>query len=147
MKVSVFALAAAPAVALNFGGVKAAAPSMPKLPSAPALPDVPVAAVGAAALAGALALSVGSAAVGDGIVRFGMPFGGEVLVPGAPFQTENGYLGMWCVSRVEALSSAVTHTSAQELGEAGPEGRAQGSNSGGAEGVDGAIPGRSGQGQ
>ena len=120
MKVSVFALAAAPAVALNFGGVKAAAPSMPKLPSAPALPDVPVAAVGAAALAGALALSVGSAAVGDGIVRFGMPFGGEVLVPGAPFQTENGYLGMWCVSRVEALSSAVTHTSAQELGEAGP---------------------------
>ena len=71
MKVSVFALAAAPAAALNFGGVKAAAPSMPKLPSAPALPDVPVAAVGAAALAGALALSVGSAAVGDGIVRFG----------------------------------------------------------------------------
>ena len=95
MKVSVFALAAAPAAALNFGGVKAAAPSMPKLPSAPALPDVPVAAVGAAALAGALALSVGSAAVGDGIVRFGMPFGGEVLVPGAPFQKENGYLGMW----------------------------------------------------
>ena len=71
MKVSVLALAAAPALALNFGGVKAAAPSMPKLPSAPALPDVPVAAVGAAALAGALALSVGSAAVGDGIVRFG----------------------------------------------------------------------------
>ena len=56
---------------------------------------MPVAAVGAAALAGALALSVGSAAVGDGIVRFGMPFGGEVLVPGAPFQPENGYLGMW----------------------------------------------------
>ena len=108
---------------------------------------MPVAAVGAAALAGALALSVGSAAVGDGIVRFGMPFGGEVLVPGAPFQMENGYLGMWCVSRVEASSSAVTHSSAQELGEAGPEGRAQGSNSGGAEGVDGAIPGRSGQGQ
>ena len=24
-----------------------------------------------------------------------MPFGGEVLVPGAPFQKENGYLGMW----------------------------------------------------
>ena len=24
-----------------------------------------------------------------------MPFGGEVLVPGAPFQPENGYLGMW----------------------------------------------------
>ena len=70
--------------------------------------EVPVAAVGAAALAGALALSVGSAAVGDGIVRFGMPFGGEVLVPGAPFQPENGYLGMWCVSRVEASSSAVT---------------------------------------
>ena len=42
-----------------------------QLPSAPSLPDVPVAAVGAAALAGALALSVGSAAVGDGIVRFG----------------------------------------------------------------------------
>ena len=38
---------------------------------------------------------VGSAAVGDGIVRFGMPLGGEVLVPGAPFQRENGYLGMW----------------------------------------------------
>ena len=72
MKVASLALVAAPAVtALNFGGVKAAAPSMPKLPSAPALPDVPVAAVGAAALAGALALSVGSAAVGDGIVRFG----------------------------------------------------------------------------
>ncbi len=65
--------------------------------------EVPVAAVGAAALAGALALSVGSAAVGDGIVRFGMPFGGEVLVPGAPFQPENGYLGMWCVSRVESV--------------------------------------------
>ena len=64
---------------------------------------MPVAAVGAAALAGALALSVGSAAVGDGIVRFGMPFGGEVLVPGAPFQPENGYLGMWCVSRVESV--------------------------------------------
>ena len=32
----------------------------------------------------------------------GMPFGGEVLVPGAPFQPENGYLGMWCVSGVEA---------------------------------------------
>ena len=27
--------------------------------------------------------------------RAGMPFGGEVLVPGAPFQKENGYLGMW----------------------------------------------------
>ena len=144
MKVSVLALAAAPAVALNFGGVKAAAPSMPKLPSAPALPDVPVAAVGAAALAGALALSVGSAAVGDGIVRFGMPFGGEVLVPGAPFQTENGYLGMWCVSRVEALSSVVTHTSAQELGEAGRRGRPEGPDPGGAEGHDGAIPGRPG---
>ena len=70
MKVVSLALAAAPAVALNFGGVKAAAPKL-QLPSAPALPDVPVAAVGAAALAGALALSVGSAAVGDGIVRFG----------------------------------------------------------------------------
>jgi hypothetical protein len=65
--------------------------------------EVPVAAVGAAALAGALALSIGGAAVGDGIVRFGMPFGGEVLVPGAPFQPENGYLGMWCVSRVESV--------------------------------------------
>ena len=108
---------------------------------------MPVAAVGAAALAGALALSVGSAAVGDGIVRFGMPFGGEVLVPGAPFQPENGYLGMWCVSRVEASSSAVTHTSAQELGEAGSPRRAEGSNPGGAEGADGAIPGRPGQGQ
>ena len=32
-----------------------------------------------------------------------MPFGGEVLVPGAPFQPENGYLGMWCVSRVESV--------------------------------------------
>ena len=71
MKVATLALCAAPAAALNFGGVKASGPSMPKLPSAPALPDVPVAAVGAAALAGALALSVGSAAVGDGIVRFG----------------------------------------------------------------------------
>ena len=71
MKVATLALCAAPAAALNFGGVKAAAPSMPKLPSAAQLPDVPVAAVGAAALAGALALSVGSAAVGDGIVRFG----------------------------------------------------------------------------
>ena len=71
MKVVSLALAAAPAVALNFGGVKAAAPKGLQLPSVPQLPDVPVAAVGAAALAGALALSVGSAAVGDGIVRFG----------------------------------------------------------------------------
>ena len=31
----------------------------------------------------------------DGIVRVGFPAGGEVLVPGAPFQPENGYLGMW----------------------------------------------------
>ena len=31
----------------------------------------------------------------DGIVRVGLPAGGEVLVPGAPFQHENGYLGMW----------------------------------------------------
>ena len=31
----------------------------------------------------------------DGIVRVGLPAGGEVLVPGAPFQPENGYLGMW----------------------------------------------------
>ena len=69
MKVATLALCAAPAVALNFGGVKAAAPKGLQLPSAPSLP---VAAVGAAALAGALALSVGSAAVGDGIVRFGM---------------------------------------------------------------------------
>ena len=109
--------------------------------------EVPVAAVGAAALAGALALSVGSAAVGDGIVRFGMPFGGEVLVPGAPFQPENGYLGMWCVSRVEASSSAVTHTSAQELGEDGRAPRAQGPDAGGAEGADGRVPGRPCQGQ
>ena len=71
MKVATLALCAAPAVALNFGGVKAAAPKGFQLPSAPSLPDVPVAAVGAAALAGALALSVGSAAVGDGIVRLG----------------------------------------------------------------------------
>ena len=39
----------------------------------------------------------------DGIVRVGLPAGGEVLVPGAPFQPENGYLGMWCVSRVESV--------------------------------------------
>merc|ERR1711924_587134 len=31
----------------------------------------------------------------DGIVRIGFPAGGEVLVPGAPFQPKNGYLGMW----------------------------------------------------
>ena len=31
----------------------------------------------------------------DGIVRIGFPAGGEVLVPGAPFQEKNGYLGMW----------------------------------------------------
>merc|ERR1719274_458388 len=31
----------------------------------------------------------------DGIVRIGFPAGGEVLVPGAPFQAKNGYLGMW----------------------------------------------------
>ena len=98
-------------------------------------------------MAGALALSVGSAAVGDGIVRFGMPFGGEVLVPGAPFQPENGYLGMWCVSRVEASSSAVTQISAQELGEDGRPARAQGPDAGGAEGADGRVPGRPGQGQ
>ena len=28
-------------------------------------------------------------------MRVGFPAGGEVLVPGAPFQPENGYLGMW----------------------------------------------------
>ena len=48
MKVASLALVAAPAVtALNFGGVKAAAPKGLQLPSAPSLPDVPVAAVGA----------------------------------------------------------------------------------------------------
>tara|TARA_B100001173_G_scaffold310643_1_gene325707 strand:+ start:211 stop:672 length:462 start_codon:yes stop_codon:yes gene_type:complete len=33
--------------------------------------------------------------VAEGIVRIGFPMGSEVLVPGAPFQKNNGYLGMW----------------------------------------------------
>merc|ERR1711924_534557 len=39
---------------------------------------------------------MGGVGVGtDGIVRIDFPAGGEVLVPGAPFQAKNGYLGMW----------------------------------------------------
>ena len=74
----------------------------------------PVSALPAAAAAGAAGLALFAAAsslspavvpeggeykglgIGqDGIVRVGFPAGGEVLVPGAPFQKENGYLGMW----------------------------------------------------
>ena len=74
----------------------------------------PVSALPAAAAAGAAGLALFAAAsslspavvpeggeykglgIGqDGIVRVGFPAGGEVLVPGAPFQPENGYLGMW----------------------------------------------------
>lgn len=32
---------------------------------------------------------------GDGIFRLGVPGKSEVLVPGGPFQNNNGYLGMW----------------------------------------------------
>jgi hypothetical protein len=88
------ALAAAPAVAFQAGAAPKAARVQLRAQEG-GLPDVPPAAVAAGVLAGALALSIGSAALGDGIVRLGAPFGGEVLVPGAPFQTNNGYLGMW----------------------------------------------------
>ena len=91
--------------------------------SAPALPDLnpgalasgaranPLVAAGAAGAAGlvlfvaASTLTVAPAAEGsvykgaglggDGIWRLGVPGQSEVLVPGGPFQTENGYLGMW----------------------------------------------------
>ena len=49
--------------------------------------------VGFALLCAVLILTMPS--VAEGIVRIGFPMGSEVLVPGAPFQKNNGYLGMW----------------------------------------------------
>ena len=48
---------------------------------------------GFALLCAVLTLTMPS--VAEGIVRIGFPVGSEVLVPGAPFQKNNGYLGMW----------------------------------------------------
>merc|ERR1712094_86990 len=62
-------------------------------PEKPSLPVVRKA-IATTALAGAL---VGSAAPSPAlaVVKLGLPGGSEVLVPGAPFQPDNGYLGMW----------------------------------------------------
>ena len=49
--------------------------------------------VGFALLCAVLILTMPS--VAEGIVRIGFPVGSEILVPGAPFQKNNGYLGMW----------------------------------------------------
>jgi hypothetical protein len=62
-------------------------------PKKPSLPIVRKA-IATTALAGAL---VASAAPSPALatIKIGLPFGSEVLVPGAPFQPDNGYLGMW----------------------------------------------------
>jgi len=62
-------------------------------PEKPSLPVVRKA-IATTALAGAL---VASAAPNPAlaVVKIGLPGGSEVLVPGAPFQPDNGYLGMW----------------------------------------------------
>jgi len=62
-------------------------------PKTPSLPIVRKA-IATTALAGALAASAApSPALAT--IKIGVPFGSEVLVPGAPFQPDNGYLGMW----------------------------------------------------
>jgi hypothetical protein len=62
-------------------------------PKKPSLPVVRKA-IATTALAGAL---VASAAPSPALatIKLGLPGGSEVLVPGAPFQPDNGYLGMW----------------------------------------------------
>jgi len=62
-------------------------------PKTPSLPIVRKA-IATTALAGAMVASaVPSPALA--VVKIGLPGGSEVLVPGAPFQPDNGYLGMW----------------------------------------------------
>merc|ERR1719327_1702407 len=81
----VIALALSPAAALQLPGVGEVALKLPSAPALPSTKDLKVAAIDFVAEARQNPVSALPAAAA----------GGEVLVPGAPFQPENGYLGMW----------------------------------------------------
>merc|ERR1711924_542276 len=77
-------------------------------PEKPSLPVVRKA-IATTALAGAL---VASAAPNPAlaVVKIGLPGGSEVLVPGAPFQPDNGYMGMWNWEKIGAKAIPADQT-------------------------------------